>query len=393
MQNRIRLYVNNEIKQYSFKNRKEVVDEITSNLTERYYELISSGLSEEDAYKKTILQTGSFAISMLNDISSNPTRWYKKNLMILFVMILTGTVFMFFFSPIGYILYTFVFLYFTFELSKLDENDRLMDNIESEESKHIRSKLTNQLLSYSVVLLIFSYTIFVWDLLFRLLLDIKSISIIDWLTKVSPLWFVIVTFIVILLIGMFIIGYPLSLIIMKKRLWTNSQISKININKSKTKITTGQIKKTTFSIGRTLSIFLTLTFVFALILISNVQVYELIPSIDFQGDLVLIDSVHFWVYLLEGRFYQAMIPNYIAFVGSFAVGIYLICTKVFSLRLWFSLYGFVLLSLILSQILLLFLSENRISLLIPLMVTVIGFMYSLMHTKFLGVIEKIVYER
>jgi hypothetical protein len=234
MQNRIRLHVHNEIKQYSFKNRNEVVDEITSNLTERYLELISSGMSEQEAYEKTILQTGSFAISMLHDISSNPTRWYIKNLMILFVMILTGTVFMFFFSPMGYVLYTFAFLHFTFELSKLEEKDRLMDNIESEESKHIRSKLTDQLLSYSVVPLILSYTIFVWDLLFRLLLDIKSISIIDWLIKVSPLWFVIVTFIVFLLIGGLVLGYPLAVIIMKKRLLTNNQTSKINISKTKT---------------------------------------------------------------------------------------------------------------------------------------------------------------
>jgi hypothetical protein len=315
-------------------------------------------LSEEEAYKETISLTGSFAISMLNDITNNPLRWYKKNLLILSVVVLTGTIFMFFFSPLGYILLTFAIIYFTFELSKLEENDRQKDNVEPEESKHERSKLIIDLLRYCMGLLIFSFTIIVWDLLFRLLLDIKSISIIDWLTKVSPLWFVIVTFIVILLIGVLIIGYPLSLIIMKKRLLTNNQISKININKSKTKITTGQIKKTTFSIGKTMSIFLTLTFVFALILISNVQVYELIPSIDFQGDLVLIDSTHFWVYLLEGRFYQAMIPIYIAFVGSFAVGIYLICTKIYSLRLWFSLYGFVILSLILSQILLLFLSEK-----------------------------------
>ena len=97
MQNRIRLFVDNEIKQYSFSNRKEVVDEITSNLTERYLELIASGLSEEEAYKETISLTGSFAISILNDITNNPLRWYKKNLLILSVVVLTGTIFMFFF--------------------------------------------------------------------------------------------------------------------------------------------------------------------------------------------------------------------------------------------------------------------------------------------------------
>jgi hypothetical protein len=393
MQNRIRLFVDNEIKQYSFSNRKEVVDEITSNLTERYLELIASGLSEEEAYKETISLTGSFAISMLNDITNNPLRWYKKNLLILSVVVLTGTIFMFFFSPLGYILLTFAFIYFTFELSKLEENDRQKDNVEPEESKHVRSKLIIDMLRYCMGLLIFSFTIIVWDLLFRLLLDIKSISIIDWLTKVSPLWFVIIIFIFIMLIGTLVIGYPLSLIIIKRKLLSNDQMSKMNINKPKSKIMSEQIKKTTYSFGRTISIFLTLIFVFALILISNVQVYELIPSIDFQGDLVLIDSTHFWVYLLEGRFYQAMTPIYIAFMGSFTVGIYLLCTKNFSLKFWFSLYGFVILSLVLSQILLLFLSENRTSLLIPLIVTIIGFMYSLMHTKFLGVIERIVYER
>lgn len=393
MQNRIRSFVDNEIKQNSLSNRKEVVDEITSNLTERYLELIASGLSEEEAYKETISLTGSFAISVLNDITNNPLRWYKKNLLIMSVVVLTGTIFMFFFSPIGYVLLTFAFLQFTFELSKLEENDRQKDNVESEESKHVRSKLIIKLLRYCMFILIFSFTIVVWDLLFRLLLDIKSISIIDWLTKVSPSWFVIIIFILIQLIGFFIIGYPISLIITKRILLTKNQISEININKHKSKIMSEQIKKTTFSYGRTMSIFLTLIFVFALILISNVQVYELIPSIDFQGDLVLIDSTHFWVYLLEGRFYQAMIPIYIAFTGSFAVGIYLLCTKNFSLKLWFSLYGFIILSLVLSQILLLFLSENRISLLIPLIVTIIGFMYSLIHTKFLGVIERIVYEQ
>lgn len=78
MQNRIRMYVENEVKKYKFKSRSDVIDEISSNLIERYNELVSSGMNNEDAYNETVALTGSFASLMMNDLSFNPINWYKK---------------------------------------------------------------------------------------------------------------------------------------------------------------------------------------------------------------------------------------------------------------------------------------------------------------------------
>jgi hypothetical protein len=393
MQNRIRMYVENEVKQYKFKNRGEVIDEISSNLAERYNELISSGMNTEDAYKETIALTGSFALLMVNDLSINPLYWYIKTLMILLLTVLTGVVSMFFFSPIGYFFFASAFIYFTFELSKLELNGRNQDNIESEGSKHKRNKSIIKLLYYASVLLVISFSLAIWDLFFRLLLDSSSISVLDWLTKITPLWFVIIMFITSLLLGMIIIGYPLLLAIMSSKSTNDGINYKIQISIPEKKMKTKLISKSSFSFSRTFILFITMNIILIMILISKVQVYDLIPSLDFQGELILVDSIHFWVYLFEDGYYHAILPIYIVLICSLIIGVYLLITKNFSLKLWFSLYIIVITGLIISQVLLLFVSEYRISLHIPLSVTVIGFIYLIMHSRFIGVVERIIYER
>ncbi len=393
MQNRIRMYVENEVKKYKFKSRSDVIDEISSNLIERYNELVSSGMNNEDAYNETVALTGSFASLMMNDLSINPINWYKKRLMILLLTALTGIVFMFFFSPIGYFFFASAFIYFTVELSNLELNGRNKDNIESEVSKHNRNKSIVKFLYYSNALLVVSFSLANWDLFFRLLLDSSSISVFDWLTKITPLWFVIIVFIGSLLLGITIIGYPLLLAIVNSKSKNDvvNDKTKISVANKKTKIKL--FSKSSFSFIRTFILFIIMIMILIMILISNVQVYDLIPSLDFQGELILVDSIHFWVYLFEGGYDHAILPIYIVLICSFVIGIYLLFTKNSSLKLWVSLYLILITGFIISQFLLLFVSEYRISLHIPIFVNGIGVFYLTMHSRLMRVVERIIYER
>lgn len=393
MQNRIRMYVENEVKKYKLKSRSDAIDEISSNLVERYNELVSSGMNNKDAYNETVALTGSFASLMMNDLSINPINWYKKRLMILLLTVLTGIVFMFFFSPIGYFFFASAFIYFTVEFSNLEVNGRNKDNIESEVSKHYRNKSIVKFLYYSSALLVVSFSLANWDLFFRLLLDSSSISVFDWLTKITPLWFVIIIFIVSLLLGINIIGYPLLLAIVNSKSKNDIDNDKtiISVANKKTKIEL--FSKSSFSFIRTFILFIIMIMILIMILISNVQVYDLIPSLDLQGELILVDSIHLLVYLFEGGYDHTILPIYIVLICSFVIGIYLLFTKNSSLKLWVSLYLILITGFIISQFLLLFVSEYRISLHIPIFVNGIGVFYLTMHSRLIRVVERIIYER
>jgi hypothetical protein len=330
---------------------------------------------------------------MMNDLSINPLNWYKKRLMILLLTVLTGIVFMFFFSPIGYFFFASAFIYFTVELSNLELNGRNKDNIDSEVSKHNRNKSIVKFLYYSSALLVVSFSLANWDLFFRLLLDSSSISVFDWLAKITPLWFVIIIFIGSLLLGITIIGYPLLLAIVNSKSKNDivNDKTKISVANKKTKIKL--FSKSSFSFIRTFIMFIIMIMILIMILISNVQVYDLIPSLDFQGELILVDSIHLWVYLFEDGYDHAILPIYIVLICSFVIGVYLLFTKNFSLKLWVSLYLILIIGFIISQFLLLFVSEYRISLHIPIFVNGIGVFYLTMHSRLIRVVERIIYER
>lgn len=393
MEERIKAFIKSALESSNKNNKEEIIEEIYANTIERYNDLLIKGNDPDKAFEICVSNLGNLTRTVSNDLFDESLRKSKVMIWIILILSILSVIVMFFYSPAGYVLFGIALISFLVLLLVSYKDYRTYEQFgDTENAKRHIAIIADFIFPLSLIWII-ALTCCVWDGLFRFIFDLGSTTSIDWIIKIDPLWFVLLLFFVVLAVETIIIGYPVKLLIVKvNTILNDSQIN--NLPKwCRDRCLTNNIKyashKNVTKLFMQFSIFVLLAFLLA----SKVRVYDLLPSISMQGVLVLIETEYFWTYFIDRNFLQVLIPLFVLYISFFLLTIFgLFYKKLNTIKLWNIFSTIIVGVLIITQFILLWKTENRISIHGSILFTILFLAISNLYVKYLNVVGTFVYE-
>lgn len=384
MEERIRTYIELSLESSHKQNKEEIVEEIFSNTIERYNDLLIKGYDSMNAYNICISNLGNLKRTISNDFFDDSIRKHRMVMWIILSMLFLSVIALFLYSPGAYILFGIASLSWLLLLNSSFKGYKTYYLLgRTENAKRIISQVANYIFPICLVLII-SSTCLVWDGVFRFLFDLKSTSSIDWISKIDPVWFPFLLFFIILAFETILIGYPTRqyLVNMKSQYkdleilnvpkwFINSYLKKDNHNSCLS-------KKIIANLMQFWAFLLLL-----LLLVSKVRIYEFIPSTSFEGELVLIETELAWTYFFGSNLYIPIILIFMLYISYVVMSLFtILLRKRNSFKLW-NIFSLVIIGiLIITQFVLFWETEYRISILGAIILASISFLVSNLYVKY-----------